>query len=220
MSLARYKDLCIDAADPVALAAFWGRVLGREPAPHRDGVVGLHGDSPEQTIWFNPVPEPKTVKHRVHLDLHVASVEELVEAGATVLEGDALPWTVMADPEGGEFCAFPREGRTTCDLYEVIVDSADPARIAGWWAEVLGARLDGEGDEVALDQIPGAPFEYLVFGTVPEPKTVKNRVHLDVVVPDVEALVERGARVLDRPADRHWVVMADPEGNEFCAFST
>jgi hypothetical protein len=57
------------------------------------------------------------------------------------------------------------------------------------------------------------------FVPVPEPKTVKNRVHWDVTAPDVDALVERGARVLRSPDDEiNWTVLADPEGNEFCAF--
>ena len=58
---------------------------------------------------MNVVPETKTVKHRVHLDLNVASTEELVALGATMLEPAAefgRRWSVMLDPEGGEFCAF------------------------------------------------------------------------------------------------------------------
>jgi hypothetical protein len=68
---------------------------------------------------------------------------------------------------------------------------------------------------VSIADIPGAPFEYLDVGTVPEPKTAKNRVHLDVVG-DVAEIVAHGAIVLaEQP---RWTVLADPEGNEFCAF--
>jgi hypothetical protein len=54
---------------------------------------------------------------------------------------------------------------------------------------------------------------------VPEPKTVKNRIHLDVRTPDLQALLDAGATLL-RPADEEidWNVLADPDGNEFCAF--
>ena len=63
--------------------------------------------------------------------------------------------------------------------------------------------------------IPGAPFESLDVATVPEPKSAKNRVHLDVVG-DVAEIVARGATVLaEQP---RWTVMADVEGNEFCVF--
>ena len=70
-----------------------------------------------------------------------------------------------------------------------------------------------------IEAVPNMPFECIVFAPVPEPKTVKNRIHIDVTTPDVDALVAAGARVL-RPQDDEigWTVMADPEGNEFCAF--
>ncbi len=55
-----------------------------------------------------------------------------------------------------------------------------------------------------------------LFGTVPEPKTGKNRLHVDIAAPDVDALVSAGATVL--AVHESWTVLADPEGNEFCAF--
>jgi glyoxalase superfamily protein len=55
-----------------------------------------------------PVPEPKTVKNRIHLDVTTGSVDDLVAAGATVLRAkdDEIGWAVLADPDGNEFCAF------------------------------------------------------------------------------------------------------------------
>ncbi len=57
------------------------------------------------------VPEPKTVKNRIHWDVTVAAVDDLVKAGATVLrpQDDEIRWTVLADPEGNEFCAFVKD---------------------------------------------------------------------------------------------------------------
>ena len=68
--------------------------------------------------------------------------------------------------------------------------------------------------------IAGAPFESIVFVAVPEPKTIKNRVHVDVTTDDIDGLVAAGAGVL-RPRDQEiaWTVMADPEGNEFCVLT-
>jgi hypothetical protein len=65
------------------------------------------------------------------------------------------------------------------------------------------------------------PFENFVFVSVPEPKKVKNRIHWDVETDDVQALVDAGARILRRRGDGGigWDVLADPEGNEFCAFT-
>ena len=221
MSLASYQALCIDATDASRLGAFWASALGLEQELRADGVVALTG---RHAVWVNPVPEPRTVKHRMHLDLNTASVEGLVALGATVLDANSFAWTLMADPEGGEFCAFVREGEITEPLYEIVVDTSDkpghPLRIATWWADVLGAQVSDVEDGAAVEGIPGAPFECIVFGGVPEPKTAKNRLHLDVTTSDLGLLVDAGATVLrPRDDDIRWTVLADPDGNEFCAFS-
>ncbi|MFF5171684.1 VOC family protein [Micromonospora sp. NPDC000089] len=103
----------------------------------------------------------------------------------------------------------------------VTVDARDPARLAAWWAEVLGYRVVTEKpDEVEIRQsaerLPG-----MVFVPVAAGKTVKNRLHLDLRPHDREAEVERlvdmGARHVDvGQGDADWTVLADPEGNEFC----
>jgi hypothetical protein len=225
--LATYKDLCLDAGDPERLGRFWAGALGLELAPcgeDSNGDYVLTGPTDEHTIWVNAVPEPKSVKHRVHLDVNTESVQRLVDLGATVLDADSFPWTLMADPEGGELCAFVRQGEIGRRLYELVVDAgptaADAARIAAWWGDVLGATAaDDEHGFSYVEGIAGAPFESIVFVPVPEPKAVKNRVHLDVTTPDLDALVSAGARVL-RPegGDIRWTVLADPDGNELCAF--
>ena len=137
----------------------------------------------------------------MHLDLNVSSVEELTRLGATVVDADSFSWTQMADPEGGEFCAFVREGEITRRLYEIGVDTgpsaADSHRIAAWSAEVLGGRaVDDERGFSWVEDIAQAPFETIDFAPVPEPKTGKNRVHLDVTTSDLAALVAAGATVL------------------------
>jgi catechol 2,3-dioxygenase-like lactoylglutathione lyase family enzyme len=221
MSIATFKDLCIDANDPPALATFWGRVLGLEAHSQAGGDAYLTGPTSGHRIWLNKVPEPKTVKHRMHLDVNAGSVEEIERLGATVLDADSYRWTVMADPEGGEFCVFVRDGEITQRLYELGVDTnADPHTIAAWWADVLGARLvDDDSGFSYITEIAGAPFDSIDFAPVPEPKTVKNRIHLDVTTDDVQALVAAGATVLRAQDDEiEWTVMADPDGNEFCAF--
>lgn len=227
MALATFKDLCLDAVDPVRLGTFWGAALGLEV--HRagddsDGDVVLRGATPAHTVWVNRVPEPRTGKNRVHLDLNVASVEQLTALGARVLDADSFTWTVMADPEGGEFCAFVRADPITSAIYEIGVDSGDSAadchRIATWWAAVLGARVvDDERGYSWVEGIEGAPFGSIDFAPVPEPRTAKNRVHLDLTTADLDGLVGHGARVLRaRDHEIGWTVLADPDGNEFCAF--
>lgn len=219
--LAAYQGLCIDAVDAQRLGRFWAGVLGLEAQPARpDGVVMLVGPTSRHTVWVNPVPEPVTVKQRVHLDVLAGSVEDVLALGATALDLESHRWQVLRDPEGGELCTFERADCPAYRLYEVVLDSTDPEPVARWWARVLGASLTSEGpDEWVVGDIPGAPFECLVVGRVPEPKAVKNRIHLDVTTPEVEALVAAGATVLRGPGgDVGWTVLADPDGNEFCAF--
>ena len=217
----------MDATDARRLAEFWAGALRlrlEEAGPDSNGDYKLLGPTPEHTIWVNAVPEPKTAKHRWHVDVNAASVAEIERLGATVVDADSFRWTLMADPEGGELCAFVRQGEITHRLYELVVDTGptaeDSARIAAWWAGVLGATaVDDERGFSYVEGIAGAPFESITFQPVPEPKTAKNRVHLDVTAPDLDALVAAGARVL-RPegGDIRWTVLADPDGNELCAF--
>ena len=223
--LLRFQALCLDAtADRLDdVAAFWSTALGWEREAGHSGAV-LRGDAPGASLWVDAVPEPVTVKHRTHLDVR-ADVAGLVAAGGRVEDDSSFPWVVLRDPEGGELCAFPVREDRPAGLYEVCTDCGDdPWPITRWWAEVLGteARQD-EGDEwTYLEGIEGTPFELWVFCPVPEPKSAKNRLHLDfrATRPDsVDLLVERGASVLREPdAEVSWHVLADPDGNELCVF--
>jgi hypothetical protein len=222
MAIATWQDLCVDAVDASVIGPFWAAALGLTYHPHDDGDAQLDGPTPEHRVWINTVPEPVTVKQRVHLDVHATSVDDVLGLGATPEDLDSFRWKVLRDPEGGELCVFERETdderlRSGYLLYEIVVDSVDPRTIARWWADVLGATYgEKDPDEAWVEQIPGAPFEGIVFGSVPEPKTVKNRIHWDVHTSDLDLLLDAGATVVDRQP--RWTVLADPEGNEFCAF--
>ena len=114
----------------------------------------------------------------------------------------------------------------------LCMDTADPARIASFWQSALGwCRTWQEDDQVCLEPPQGSPDDGiapdLLFLKVPEGKTVKNRLHLDVNPTDreqdeeVRRLLDLGARHADvgQGPDVSWVVMADPEGNEFCVLA-
>jgi catechol 2,3-dioxygenase-like lactoylglutathione lyase family enzyme len=123
--------------------------------------------------------------------------------------------------------------------YSVVVDCKDVAAQSRWWAEVLGWQIAYQADEVvlvpphAVDQTRSIPLSEqgpgLVFVPVPEGKAVKNRLHIDLAPPadgdqaaEVRRLQALGARLADvgqDPGAVTWVVMADPEGNEFCVLS-
>jgi hypothetical protein len=168
MAIARFKDLCLDAVDPARLGPFWAAVLGRTWYAVDEAV---NGPTPQHRIWINQVPEPKTVKHRVHLDVYTRKL-------------------------------------------------ADPEAQAQWWSGVYGVPVTRNDGWFTLEGVPGLPIQTMDFVPVPEPKTVKNRVHWDVAVPAVAPLVDAGATVLREPDDEiKWMVLADPEGNEFCAFT-
>ncbi|MBO7937516.1 VOC family protein [Streptomyces antibioticus] len=107
---------------------------------------------------------------------------------------------------------------------QVVVDAADPVALGRWWAAALGwVVVNDAPDEYeirpARDRLPG-----LLFTPVPEGKQVKNRLHLDFRPEDQAAEVARllslGARRTDvGQGEQSWVVLADPEGNEFCVLS-
>lgn len=108
------------------------------------------------------------------------------------------------------------------EIATLTVDCHDPAPLARWWAEALGWEITfEESDEIAVGPGGGAVPEML-FLKNPDDKVVKNRLHLDLRPDDRDAQVERlermGARRIDigQGPDVTWVVMADPEGNEFC----
>ncbi len=112
-------------------------------------------------------------------------------------------------------------------VQNVSFDCADPAALARFWSEALGWRVTyEEDDEVVLEPPAGSPEEGVVpdilFLPVPEGKVMKNRVHLDLRPADQALEVARlealGAQRVDVGQDDSvtWVVMADPEGNEFC----
>jgi len=211
----------MDSGDPARLGAFWAAVLGRTWEAKGDGGGLLTGPTPEHTIWVNRVPETRTVKHRVHLDIYARDLADLEALGSAIVEPrhGSRTWTIMADPEGGEFCAFLRPDLPAERLHGLVVDSADPRAQARWWAGIYGVGVTDNGGWFTLEGVPGMPISTMDFVPVPEPKTVKNRIHWDVTVPRVTPLVEAGASVLREPDDDiGWHVLADPEGNEFCAF--
>jgi predicted enzyme related to lactoylglutathione lyase len=106
----------------------------------------------------------------------------------------------------------------------LVLDCANPEQLAHFWSEALGYTiLGGAGSYVMLIDPDGARPK-LLLQAVPEPKSSKNRMHLDIDNPDVEGEATRleslGARRLEAGARNehgtNWLIMADPEGNEFC----
>ncbi|MEU4777942.1 VOC family protein [Micromonospora sp. NPDC023633] len=123
----------------------------------------------------------------------------------------------------------------TSKFTELAIDCADPHGLARFWCAVLGYVVQDEDDEIVTIGSPSVPEgrdrrgpvpPTLTFARVSEGKTVKNRLHLDVNPTDmgrdeeVRRLLDLGARHADvGQGDERWVVLADPEGNEFCVLA-
>ncbi len=111
----RFTELIVDANDPAALAGFWSQVLGWE-AVEREGLWWLKPSAAAvPLIVFVPVPERKSTKNRIHIDVSPTDrtrdeeVDRLLALGATradVGQGDDVGWIVLTDPEGNEFCVL------------------------------------------------------------------------------------------------------------------
>jgi len=232
------------ARDDSALGRFWAAALGWVSR----SSSGATSVAPAGFVWTEPdapvcidviaVPDPETVKYRVHLDLATGSaahqaelVARLKELGATpadVGQGD-VPWTVLADPEGNVFCVLePREiYRDTGPIAAVVVDCADPRAMARFWGEALGWTLHGVTDDYAALRSAKGVGPYLEFLRTPGVQNARNRVHLDLVpchgddqAAEVSRLRTLGATPADvGQGDVPWIVLADPEGNEFCVLA-
>jgi hypothetical protein len=241
----RLVQLVIDAADPARLGRFWAAVLGWNVVTEEPDEVEIwpsgyrYPDPVALPLIFLPVSEPKAGKNRVHLDLatestahQAAEVERLLGLGATpadIGQGD-VPWRVLADPEGNEFCVLdPRPVyRDTGPVAAVVADCADPAAVAGFWALATGWIRATSTDSGESFRSPEGVGPYLELLPSRNTKITKNRIHLDVApyrgddhAAAVKALLEAGAVPADvgQGADVSWTVLADPQGNEFCVLT-
>ena len=193
----RLVHLVADANDPGRLARFWSGLLGWEIADETPAEVDVwpggytYPDPAAVPIVFVPVPEQKTGKNRVHLDLasHSAAHQAELVSRATDLGGAPVdigqgdvPWAVMADPEGNEFCVLePRDiYRDTGPVAAILTDCADPAALARFWAGAAGWEITRTEDDIVGLRSPAGTGPYLEFLRVPDQKKVKNRLHPDV----------------------------------------
>ncbi len=238
----RLVQINMKAHDDCLLGRFWAEALGWGVDSEGPGVTNLE---PVGFAYPDPVavcidivarPEAKTVKNRVHLDLATTSlahqaelVARLKDLGATLADvgqGGDVPWTVMADPEGNEFCVLePRPiYQDTGPIATVVVDCADPRGMARFWGQAMDWTVHVVADDHVTMRSAEGVGPYLEFLRTPGTKSVWNRVHLDVAPYPGDDLAAEEARLralgatdpgIDQSAIS-WTVLADPEGNEFC----
>ncbi|MFJ8441128.1 VOC family protein [Kitasatospora griseola] len=241
----RPAHVIIKALDPAAVGRFWAQALGW--TAHRPGVT-TYVAPPGELVWPDPVavgldlvpvPEGKgPAKNRMHLDLASASpahqaelVARLLALGATPVDlgQGEVPWTVLADPEGNEFCVLePREVyRDTGAVAAIVVDCADPREMVRFWGGAIGWTVHEVADDRAALRSPAGTGPCLEFLRSTDARTGPGRLHLDLLPhpgDDPETEVARlralGATDLDvGQGDVPWTVLADPEGNEFCVLA-
>jgi hypothetical protein len=237
----------IKAVDAAAVGRFWAEALGWTAYRGSAGVTTYVGPA-GGLVWPDPVvvgvdvvpvPEPKTaVKNRMHLDLATTSarhqaelVERLLTLGATTADVGQrdVPWTVLADPEGNEFCVLePREiYRDTGPIAAVVADCADPRAMAGFWGEATGWTVHTVTAGFASLRSAEGTGPYLEFLRTPGGRTAPDRMHLDLLpdpgddrAAEVARLRALGATDLDiGQGEAPWTCLTDPDGHEFCVLS-
>ena len=143
-------------------------------------------------------------------------------------QGPDADHVVLADPEGNEFCVIEAGNDFLADTGGIGALSSDGTQEVGYfWSKALGWPLVWDQDEETAIQSPQGGTKISWGGPPVEPKLGKNRLHLDLAPPadgdqqaEVERLVSLGATRIDiGQGDVNWVVMADPDGNEFCVLT-
>ena len=236
----RLVDLCWDANDPLRLARFWAAALSWKVDDATPDDIGLvPTDGTRFGILFEPVPELKAGPNRLHLDLTTTSVDDqqesvaqLLELGARHIDIGQTPeegHVVLADPEGNELCILAPGNKFLAGCGRFGSITCDGTREVGYfWSAALGWPLVWDQDEETAIRAPDLTGPLITWGGPPlAPKHGKNRLHLDIAPPaggdqeaEVDRLIALGATRIDiGQGDVSWVVMADPDGNEFCVLS-
>jgi predicted enzyme related to lactoylglutathione lyase len=224
----------IEAHAPTALARFWADALGWQLAESGDAVHPTRPGTP--SLLFVPAATPKTTKNRLHLDLagsedaavQRTQVQRLLDLGAEpadIGQGD-VPWDVLADPEGNEFCVL-REPGTDGHLVALCQDAVDPAVQGPFWTAATGWSVVAEGAwgfslrALDADQQPQGPR--LVMGPPAAPKTGVNRwrfaiaeAHADADAAAATATADAATAANPTPTLASLSPLhTDPEGNDY-----
>jgi catechol 2,3-dioxygenase-like lactoylglutathione lyase family enzyme len=231
--------LSFDANDPSRLARFWAGVLGWElTGDSPDGWALLPADDTGFRLRFLPTEQPKTGQNLMHFDLTSTSpddqqqtVARSLSLGARHLDIGQRPeegHVVLADPEGNEFCVIGPGNKFLADCGFIGAVAGEGSQETGYfWSEALGWPLVwDQAQETAIRSPHGGPK--ITWGGPPlPPKAGKGRLHFDLAPPaggdqlaEVDRLGSLGATRIDiGQGDVSWVVMADPDGHEFCVLT-
>jgi predicted enzyme related to lactoylglutathione lyase len=228
--------LSFDANEPRRVADFWAGFRGWPMGDDSDdAIVLLPSDDTGFRMRFMPTTEQKSGQNTMHFDLTSGSLEDqqatvakALGLGARHIDVGQRPeegHVVLADPEGNEFCVIPPGNAFLADCGFIGALACDGSQQVGYfWSKALGWPLVWDQDEETAIRSPhGGPK--ITWGGPPlMPKTGRNRLHFDLAPPadgdqrvEVDRLVGLGATRVDiGQGDISRVVLADPDGNEFC----
>lgn len=186
--------IVIEALDVERLKAFWTKALADRGG---DGIE----------LIFEASARPKSGKNRMHLCLasgpdQAVTVQHLLDLGASradIGQGD-VPWDVLADPEGNEFCVLPQH-EIDDGLFQVCLDAADPSVQGPFWTAATGWSITAQGDWGFRLRSADGIGPSLVMGPPATPKTGPNRLQPRFTTHNPDGARER--------------LLTDPEGNEY-----
>jgi catechol 2,3-dioxygenase-like lactoylglutathione lyase family enzyme len=233
--VSRLLTVSFDARDASRLARFWAGVLGRAIVEDAGGAL-LPGEDAQLSLGFVPSRAAKVGPNRMHVHLTSASdadqqrtVAKALGLGAHHLDVGQRPeegHVVLADPEGNEFCVIGPDNAFLAGCGFLGELACDGTRGVGlFWSEALGWPLAWDQDQETAIQSPLGGTKVAWGGPPVAPKEARNRQRFDLAADggdlqaEVDRLVSLGATRLDVGEDGA-VVLADPDGNEFCMKGT
>ncbi|MFF3222889.1 VOC family protein [Nocardia suismassiliense] len=235
----RLACVVFDADRPRFIADFWAELLGWGVTLDRSDEVDVAAHDPDGAdlaLAFLPAARAKHGKNRIHLDLASRSidhqrlqVDRALSLGARRVDigQGAVPWVVLADPEGNEFCVLePREEYVdTGAVAAIVMDTRDPLRLAEFWSAASGWPVAHGGAQVAGLRSATGLGSWLEFVRTPEAKSGRNLLHLNLASFDDQAVELARLRAAGATPIEHdggnvgtapGLTLADPETNEFC----
>jgi predicted enzyme related to lactoylglutathione lyase len=232
----QFVALCFAANDPRRLAEFWAGLLGWEMAEdEHEGIALVPNDGTSFRIRFLPSQLRKDRQNQMHFDLTSTSIKDQqhtvakgLHLGGRHIDIGQRPeekHVVLADPEGNEFCVIEPGNKFLADCPFIGAIACDGSQRVGYfWSKALGWPLVWDQDQETAIQSPHGGPKITWGGTAPLPHSAQNRLHFDLaptapgdLLAEVDRLVTLGATRIG-PGRRTvaGVVLADPDGNEFC----
>lgn len=231
MSVVEFVGVRLDAHDVDRIAAFWADILGWRRQAQPDGAIAVvPGDRSGCPLLVTAGDTPKHGQNRIHFDLTTGSAQAMQDLVARALELGAAnadvgqsadePHTVLADPEGNEFCVIPPESTFLADTGAIGAVNCDGSQAVGYfWSTVLGWPLVWDQDDETAIHPPSGGSKLTWSGPPLMPRSGRDRLRFELAALEpleavVANLLSMGATLSNAPTPER-ALMHDPDGNEF-----